>query len=119
MKYIFNENKMKTFAVAFAGLLCLLVAACVGQQTDISKLCGEWKSTSGKPDIRIAKDRNSYRLTLFARKGLTGKMEPETYLIQEKDGAMFIDTGFHIDISYDAGKDILTFSIGGDYIRQT
>jgi hypothetical protein len=49
---------------------------------------------------------------------MTGNMEPEIYLIQEKDGAMFIDTGFHIDISYDAGKDIITFSTYGDYIRK-
>lgn len=119
MKYILNGNKRKTFAMAFAGLLCLLIAACTGQQADMSKLCGEWKSISEKPDIRIAKDGKCYRLTLFARNGMTGKMEPEIYVIQEKDGAMFIDTGFHIDISYDAGKDVITFSTYGEYVRKT
>ena len=49
---------------------------------------------------------------------MMGNMEPEIYLIQEKDGTMFIETGFHIDISYDAGKDIITFSTYGDYIRK-
>lgn len=109
---------MKMLAGAFAGLLCLLIVACGRQRTDMGKICGEWKSISGRPDIRIAKDGECYRLTLFARMGLTGTMEPETYLIQQKDGAMFIDTGFHIDMVYDEGKDILTFSSGGDYVRK-
>lgn len=118
MKYIFNENKKKTLAMAFAGLLCILIVACTGQQTDMSKLCGEWESTSEKPDIRIEQDGKCYRLTVFASNGMTGKMEPEIYVIQEKEGVMFIDTGFHIDISYDAGRDIITFSTYGDYIRK-
>lgn len=109
---------MKMLAGAFAGLVCLLIVACAGQGTEMSKVCGEWKSISGRPDIRIAKDGECYRLTLFARKGLTGKKEPETYLIQPKDGAMFIDTGFHIDMVYDERKDMLTFSSGGEYIRK-
>ena len=118
MKYIFNENKIKTLALAFSGLLCLLVVACGGQRTDMSKICGEWKSVNGKPDIRIAEDGECYRLTLFAKTGLTGTMEPEIYLIQQKDGAMFIDTGSHIDMAYDEGKDMLIFSTGGEYIRK-
>lgn len=118
MKYIFNKIQKKTLTVALAGILCLLITACAGQRTEMGKVCGEWKSTNGKPDIRIAKDGKCYRLTLFARKGLTDKMEPEIYLIQEKDGAMFIDTGFHIDMVYDEEKDMLTFSTGGDYTRK-
>lgn len=118
MKYILSQKQMKTLAITFAGLLCLFIVACTGQQTDMNKLCGEWKSICEKPDIRIAKDGKYYRLTLFARNGMMGNMEPEIYLIQEKDGTMFIETGFHIDISYDAGKDIITFSTYGDYIRK-
>lgn len=119
MKYISNKKQKKIFTAIFGGLLCLLIAACAGQQTDMSKLCGEWESTGGKPDIRITKDGECYRLTLFARKGMTGKMEPETYLIQEKDGAIFIDTGFHVDMVYDKEKDMLTFSTNGSYIRKS
>lgn len=119
MKYLFNEKQIKTLSVLLVGVLCLLAAACAGQQTDMSKLCGEWESSSEKPDIRIVQDGKCYRLVLFARNGMTGKMEPEIYLIQEKDGAIFIDTGLRIDISYDAGKDIITFSTYGEYIRKT
>lgn len=110
---------MKMLAGAFAGgFLCLLIVACGGQGTDMGKICGEWESTSGKPDIRIVKDGKCYRLTVFARNGMTGERESEIYLIQQKNGAMFIDTGFHIDMVYDEGKDMLTFSTGGEYIRK-
>ena len=56
MKYIFNEKQMKTLSVLIAGVMCLLTEACTEPQTDMSRLCGEWKSTTGKPDIRIDRD---------------------------------------------------------------
>ena len=118
MKYILSQKQMKALAVTFAGLFCLFIVACSGQQTDMNKLCGEWKSISEKPDIRIVKDGKYYRLTLFARNGMTGNMEPEIYLIQETDGIMFIDTGFHIDITYHVERDMLTFSTNGEYVRK-
>lgn len=118
MKYIFNEKQMKTLSVLIAGVMCLLTEACTEPQTDMSQLCGEWKSTAGKPDIRIDRDGKNYRLTLFAKRGMTGRTAPESYLIRQKDGAMFIDTGFHIDMAYLKDKDVLSFSTNGDYIRK-
>ena len=68
--------------------------------------------------IRIAKDGKCYKLTLFAKRGMTGRMVPETYVIQQKGGAMFIDTGFHIDMTYHRERDMLTFSTNGEYVRK-
>ena len=36
MKYILSQKQMKTLAVTFAGLLCLFIVACAGQQTDMN-----------------------------------------------------------------------------------
>lgn len=118
MKYLFNEKQMRTLSVLLAGVICLLTEACTEPQTDMSRLCGEWKSAIGKPDIRIAKDGKCYKLTLFAKRGMTGRMMPETYVIQQKGGAMFIDTGFHIDMTYHQERDMLTFSTNGEYVRK-
>ena len=59
--------------------------------------------------------RKNYRLTLFAKRGMTGRTAPESYLIRQKDGAMFIDTGFHIDMAYQKDKDVLSFQPTGLY----
>lgn len=67
MKYIFNEKQMRTLSVLLAGVMCLLAEACTEPQTDMSRLCGEWKSAIGKPDIRIAKDGKCYKLTLLPK----------------------------------------------------
>ena len=61
-------------------------------------LCGNWESVEGKPDVLIYK-------------------EGETYLLQEENGNLFMNTGFRIDVSYNEATDILTFSPNGDYVR--
>ena len=86
MKYLFNEKQMRTLSVLLAGVMCLLTEACTEPQTDMSRLCGEWKRDIGKPYIRIANDGKCYKLTLFAKRGTTGRMAPETIEIQHKGG---------------------------------
>ena len=56
-------------------------------------------------------------MTVFLRSGLRRKLKPETYLLQEKTGNLFMNTGFRIDVSYNEATDVLTFSPGGDYVR--
>ena len=41
----------------------------------------------------------------------------ETYLLQEENGNLFMNTGFRIDVSYNEATDVLTFSPNGDYVR--
>ncbi len=45
------------------------------------------------------------------------KLKPETYLLQEENGNLFMNTGFRIDVSYNEATDVLTFSPNGDYVR--
>ncbi len=67
-------------------------------------------SVEGKPDVLIYKEGEAYTVTVFKRSGLRRKLKPETYLLQEENGNLFMNTGFRIDVSYNEATDILTFS---------
>ena len=75
---------------------------------------------AGKPDILIYKEGEAYKVTIFKRSGLSRRMKPETYLLQEEEGGnLFINTGFRIDVAYNDAADELTLSPYGDYIRKS
>ncbi len=74
-----------------------------------------WKS---KPDVLIYKEGDAYKVTVFARSGKARKLRPETYLLVEENGNLFINTGYRIDIAYNEAADVLTFSPNGDYVRK-
>lgn len=42
-----------------------------------------------------------------------------TYQVTERDGSLFIETGFAILLSYDKERDRITLSPGGEYKRVT
>ena len=52
-----------------------------------------------------------------SNRGLRRKLKPETYLLQEENGNLFMNTGFRIDVAYNEATDVLTFSPNGDYVR--
>ena len=56
-------------------------------------------------------------MTVFRRSGLRRKLKPETYLLQEENDNLFMNTGLRIDVSYTEATDVLTFPPGGDYVR--
>ena len=71
-----------------------------------------------KPDVLIYKEGDAYKVTVFARSGKARKLRPETYLLVEENGNLFINTGYRIDIAYNEAADVLTFSPNGDYVRK-
>lgn len=104
------------------GLASLMLQACetvLKEETDIrEKLCGNWESTEGKPDLLVYKEGELYKVTLFRHTGVRRRLKPETYLLQrEAGGNLYMNTGFRIDVAYNVETDILTFSPNGDYIR--
>lgn len=108
---------MGGYLIGMASLLLQGCAGTGGQTRD--RLCGNWESVAGKPDILIYKEGEAYKVTVFKRSGLSRKMKPETYLLQEEDnGNLFINTGFRIDVAYNEATDVLTFSPNGDYVRK-
>lgn len=103
---------------ACALAVTLMITSCRGHhRTDSRKLCGRWQSVSGRPDVLIFKEGSLYKMTVFKKSLHTQALRPETYLIIEEGGYLFINTAFRIDIGYDAISDVLTFSTHGDYTR--
>ena len=106
-----------THAGDFQGALQMLMQSCDITDNRRDLLCGNWESVEGKPDVLIYKEGEAYKVTVFKRSGIRRKLKPETYLLQEENGNLFMNTGFRIDVSYNEATDILTFSPNGDYVR--
>ena len=104
------------------GLASLMLQACdtmMKEDGDIrEKICGNWESAEGKPDVLVYKEGELFKVTLFRRTGVRRRLKPQTYLLQrEADGNLYMNTGFRIDVAYNEETDVLTFSPNGDYIR--
>ena len=104
------------------GLASLMLQACetvMKENEDVrEKICGNWESVEGKPDILVYKEGTLYKVTLFRRAGVRLRLKPETYLLnREENGNLYMNTGFRIDVAYNEETDVLTFSPNGDYIR--
>lgn len=104
------------------GLASLMLQACetvMKENEDVrEKICGNWQSTEGKPDILVYREGALYKVTLFRRSGVRRRLKPETYLLnREENGNLYMNTGFRIDVAYNEETDILSFSPNGDYIR--
>lgn len=95
-----------------------VLQSCADGGTDRDRLCGSWTSVDGKPDVLVYKEGEAYKVTVFARSGKTRRLRPQTYLLVEENGNLFINTGYRIDVSYNEETDILTFSPNGDYVRK-
>ena len=108
---------MRKASRGLTGLAVMMLQPCDGADNRRDMLCGNWESVEGKPDVLIYKEGEAYKVTVFRRSGLRRKLKPETYLLQEENGNLFMNTGFRIDVSYNEATDVLTFSPNGDYVR--
>ena len=112
-----SRTKMLQVSKCLIGLAVVMLQSCETVDNRRDLLCGNWESVEGKPDVLIYKEGEAYKVTVFKRSGLRRKLKPETYLLQEENGNLFMNTGFRIDVSYNEAADILTFSPNGDYVR--
>ena len=89
-------SKVKILQVSkcLIGLAVVMLQSCDVADNRRDMLCGNWESVEGRR-----------------------KLKPETYLLQEENGNLFMNTGFRIDVSYNEATDVLTFSPNGDYVR--
>ncbi len=118
MRMSVNKQRLLTLSGYLVGLAAMMLQACIEtKETDCGKLCGNWVSTQGKPDVLIYREGDAYKVTVFKRSGIRRKPKPETYLLREEEGNLFINTGYRIDIAYNEATDVLTFSPHGDYTR--
>jgi len=100
------------------GLAVMVLQSCETVDNRRDLLCGNWESVEGKPDVLIYKEGEAYKVTVFKRSGIRRRLKPETYLLVEEDGNLFINPGYRIDVAYNEAADILTFSPNGDYVRK-
>lgn len=113
-----NKQRLLTLSGYLVGLAAMMLQTCIEtKETDCGKLCGNWVSVQGKPDVLIYREGDAYKVTVFKRSGIRRKPKPETYLLREEEGNLFINTGYRIDIAYNEATDVLTFSPHGDYTR--
>ena len=112
-----SKVKMLQVSKCLIGLAVMMLQSCDVTEDTRSALCGNWESVEGKPDVLIYKEGEAYKLTVFRRSGLRRRLKPETYLLQQENGNLFLNTGFRIDVSYNEATDVLTFSPNGDYVR--
>ena len=119
MRMNLPKVKMLQVSKCLIGLAVMMLQSCDVADNLRDMLCGNWESVEGKPDVLIYKEGEAYKVTVFRRSGLRRKLKPETYLLQEENGNLFMNTGFRIDVSYNEATDVLTFSPNGDYVRSS
>ena len=112
-----SRMKMLQVSKCLIGLAVMVLQSCDVAENRRDLLCGKWESVEGKPDVLIYKEGEAYKVTVFRRSGLRRKLKPETYLLQEENDNLFMNTGFRIDVAYNEASDVLTFSPNGDYVR--
>lgn len=114
-----RNRQLLKLALCLISVASLVLQGCADmKETNRDKLCGSWSSVEGKPDVLIYKEGDSYKVTVFSRSGKMRRLKPQTYLLVEENGNLFINTGYRIDVSYNEAADVLTFSPNGDYIRK-
>ena len=115
-----KNRQLYRLAACLIGAASLLLQSCSESRfKDCDRLCGSWSSVEGKPDVLIYKEGDAYKVTVFARSGKTRKLKPETYLLVEENGNLFINTGYRIDIAAALCRNLFscrtdTGTVGGD-----
>ena len=89
-----SRTKMLQVSKCLIGLAVMVLQSCDVADNRRDLLCGNWESVEGKPDVLIYKEGEAYKVTVFKRSGLRRKLKPETYLLQEENGNLFMNTGF-------------------------
>ena len=112
-----SKIKMLQVSKCLIGLAVMGLQSCDVAENRRDLLCGKWESVEGKPDVLIYKEGEAYKVTVFKRSGIRRRLKPETYLLQEENGNLFMNTGFRIDVAYNEATDVLIFSPNGDYVR--
>ena len=112
-----SRMKMLQVSKCLIGLAVMVLQSCDVAENRRDLLCGNWESVEGKPDVLIYKEGEAYKVTVFKRSGIRRKLKPETYLLQEEHGNLFMTTGFRNAGANTAASDVLTFSPNGDYVR--
>lgn len=105
---------MKTKSIIFSMLATATIVSCTTQPCIFP--CGTWHSTMNRPDITFV--QNTDTLTAIVHhKIYNGGTCPISYPVRETNYGYYIQAEGRILIHYDANKDELFLSPGGEYKR--
>ncbi len=94
----------------------LLLASCKDSpEKQLEQMRGEWVHVKGHPAFTLSEKGGTYSVT--RKSNVRGKILETTYQVAERDGNLFIETGFGILLTYDKEHDRITLSPGGEYKR--
>lgn len=85
---------------------------------NLFSIVGTWESVNLNPTVIIYRNDKEYLLSIIYVSETTKQASPSTYEIQ-KDGSQYFIAPVlkRIYIDYDPGKDVLSISSLGDYLR--
>jgi hypothetical protein len=88
------------------------------QLFSLDTLAGNWESVNLNPTVIIYRNGNRYLLSIIHINETNGQARPATYEIEKDRDGYYIRYNFkRVAVGYDAGLDILSLSVFGDYLR--
>ncbi|MDD2951937.1 MAG: DUF3876 domain-containing protein [Parabacteroides sp.] len=85
---------------------------------NLFSIVGTWESVNLNPTVIIYRNDKEYLLSIIYVSETTKQASPSTYEIQKDGSQYFIAPALkRIYIDYDPGKDVLSISSLGDYLR--
>lgn len=85
---------------------------------NLFSIVGTWESVNLNPTVIIYRNDKEYLLSIIHVSETTKQASPSTYEIQKDGSQYFIAPALkRIYIDYDPGKDVLSISSLGDYLR--
>lgn len=108
----------RTSNLLFLFSCVLLLASCKeNPENRLEKMRGEWVHVKGHPVFTLSERGGKYTVTRKAN--VRGRVLETTYPVTERNGCLFIETGFRIQFTYDKKTDRITLLPGGEYRRVT
>ena len=99
-------------------MLGSLLAGCEDSGSkELERMQGYWVHVKGHPAFTLSETGGRYTVTRKAN--VRGRILETAYPVTERNGCLFIETGFRIQFTYDKKTDRITLMPGGEYKRVT
>ena len=112
-----RRTSLRLPLVASSLSACLLAGCEDSGSKELERMQGYWVHVRGHPAFTLSETGGRYTVTRKAN--VRGRILETAYTVTERNGCLFIETGFAILLSYDKERDRITLSPGGEYKRVT
>lgn len=117
-KYLPLIMRKLALFVALGMLAVLFFQACeMSPEKKMKKACGVWEIENRNITLELKEKQGIFWVNI--ERPVRGKMKQESYLVKEKDGFYYIETGFSKLLYYDRDKDELLVSPFGTFKRKS